>query len=156
MVVLHDLCPQPCLVAPLASTSWRHAFSKLIGTRGLIVARRPLTASMVSLDSGAGEPTRVTSPKKTFLAVNKQANRQAESSLNPLSVPNGVTKLCRPEFRLVGARMRVLSHGFGVSTFPWGCVTDTREKESPLAILRSEGRGPTSYPGLGLRGTPSC
>ncbi|PKI64871.1 hypothetical protein CRG98_014738 [Punica granatum] len=31
----------------------------------------------------------------------------------------------------------------------WGCVTDTSEKESPLIILRLEGRGPISYPGLG-------
>ncbi|PKI63391.1 hypothetical protein CRG98_016219 [Punica granatum] len=28
---------------------------------------------------------------------------------------------------------------------------DAREKESPLAVLRPEGRGPASYPGL--RGT---
>ncbi|PKI31004.1 hypothetical protein CRG98_048605, partial [Punica granatum] len=30
-----------------------------------------------------------------------------------------------------------------------GCVTDAREKELPLAILRPEGRGPASYSGLG-------
>ncbi|PKI40460.1 hypothetical protein CRG98_039152 [Punica granatum] len=36
---------------------------------------------------------------------------------------------------------------WGVSTFPWGCVTDTREKESSLIILRPEGRGSISYPG---------
>ncbi|PKI60792.1 hypothetical protein CRG98_018781 [Punica granatum] len=47
--------------------------------------------------------------------------------------------------------MLVLSHGLGVSTFPWGRVTDTREKESPLAILRSEDRGPANYPSLGVR-----
>ncbi|PKI38894.1 hypothetical protein CRG98_040711 [Punica granatum] len=35
-----------------------------------------------------------------------------------------------------------------------GRATDAREKESPLAILRPEGRGPASYPGLGVRGTP--
>ncbi|PKI47639.1 hypothetical protein CRG98_031925 [Punica granatum] len=29
-----------------------------------------------------------------------------------------------------------------------GSATDAREKESPLAILRLEGRGPASYPGL--------
>ncbi|PKI59366.1 hypothetical protein CRG98_020234 [Punica granatum] len=39
------------------------------------------------------------------------------------------------------------SRGLGVSTFPWGRVTDTREKESPLIILRPEGRGRISYPG---------
>ncbi|PKI73052.1 hypothetical protein CRG98_006547 [Punica granatum] len=49
---------------------------------------------------------------------------------------------------LVGARMRPFgSRGLGVSTFPWGCVTDTREKESPLIVLRPEGRGRISYPG---------
>ncbi|PKI70867.1 hypothetical protein CRG98_008758 [Punica granatum] len=32
---------------------------------------------------------------------------------------------------LVGARMRSFgSRGLGVSTFPWGCVTDTRERRS--------------------------
>ncbi|PKI45017.1 hypothetical protein CRG98_034589 [Punica granatum] len=30
------------------------------------------------------------------------------------------------------------------------CVTDTREKESPFIILRPEGRGQISYPGLGV------
>ncbi|PKI51019.1 hypothetical protein CRG98_028591 [Punica granatum] len=39
------------------------------------------------------------------------------------------------------------SRGLGVSTFPWGRVTDTCEKESPLIILRPEGRGRISYPG---------
>ncbi|PKI78365.1 hypothetical protein CRG98_001233 [Punica granatum] len=29
-----------------------------------------------------------------------------------------------------------------------GCVTDTREKESPIIILRPEDRGPINYPGL--------
>ncbi|PKI78875.1 hypothetical protein CRG98_000736 [Punica granatum] len=32
-----------------------------------------------------------------------------------------------------------------------GRVTDAREKESPPAILRLEGRGPASYPGLGVQ-----
>ncbi|PKI48969.1 hypothetical protein CRG98_030636 [Punica granatum] len=41
---------------------------------------------------------------------------------------------------LVGASKRAFgSRGLGVSTFLWGCVTDTREKESPLIILRPEG-----------------
>ncbi|PKI50884.1 hypothetical protein CRG98_028712 [Punica granatum] len=34
-----------------------------------------------------------------------------------------------------------------------GCVTDTREKESPLTILRPEDRGRISYPGLGVWNT---
>ncbi|PKI53386.1 hypothetical protein CRG98_026226 [Punica granatum] len=38
------------------------------------------------------------------------------------------------------------SRGLGLSTFPWECVTDTREKESPLIFLRPEGRGRISYP----------
>ncbi|PKI61508.1 hypothetical protein CRG98_018092 [Punica granatum] len=41
---------------------------------------------------------------------------------------------------LVGAHMRAFgSRGLGVSTFPWGRVTGTHEKESPLIILRPEG-----------------
>ncbi|PKI67273.1 hypothetical protein CRG98_012345 [Punica granatum] len=47
--------------------------------------------------------------------------------------------------------MRALSHGLGVSTFPWGRVTETLEKKSPLAILQPKDRGPASYPCL--RGT---
>ncbi|PKI50477.1 hypothetical protein CRG98_029136 [Punica granatum] len=39
-------------------------------------------------------------------AINKHASKQTESSPNPLEVPSGVTKLCAPEFNLVGARMR--------------------------------------------------
>ncbi|OWM72721.1 hypothetical protein CDL15_Pgr002607 [Punica granatum] len=39
-------------------------------------------------------------------AVNRQANKQAGTSPNPLSVPSGVAKLCAPEFHLVGASMR--------------------------------------------------
>ncbi|PKI70804.1 hypothetical protein CRG98_008799 [Punica granatum] len=47
----------------------------------------------------------------------------------------------------VGARMCAFgSRGLGVSIFPWGRMTDTREKESPLIILRPEGRGQISYP----------
>ncbi|PKI44999.1 hypothetical protein CRG98_034606 [Punica granatum] len=34
-----------------------------------------------------------------------------------------------------------------------GCVMDTREKESPLIILRPESRGPISYLGLGVWNT---
>ncbi|PKI56654.1 hypothetical protein CRG98_022942 [Punica granatum] len=50
--------------------------------------------------------------------------------------------LCGPKCALVGARMRALWCGLGVFTFPWGCVMDMREKESPLPIynLKVEGR----------------
>ncbi|PKI61625.1 hypothetical protein CRG98_018000 [Punica granatum] len=59
--------------------------------------------------------------------VNKQAIKANGSEPEPSKyVPSGVTKLY----------------------LPGGCVTSTREKESPLIILRSEGRGPISYPGL--------
>ncbi|PKI54153.1 hypothetical protein CRG98_025448 [Punica granatum] len=52
---------------------------------------------------------------------------------------------------LVGACMRAFgSRGLGVSTFSWGRVTGTREKESPLIILRPVGLGRISY--LGSRG----
>ncbi|PKI37780.1 hypothetical protein CRG98_041830 [Punica granatum] len=27
-----------------------------------------------------------------------------------------------------------IQRGLGVPTFPWGCATDTREKESPLTV----------------------
>ncbi|PKI41859.1 hypothetical protein CRG98_037729 [Punica granatum] len=50
---------------------------------------------------------------------------------------------------LVGARIAcfwIVRLG-RLSTFPWECVTDTREKESPLIILRPEGRERISYPG---------
>ncbi|PKI33806.1 hypothetical protein CRG98_045801 [Punica granatum] len=45
-----------------------------------------------------------------------------------------------PDIRpCIRARMRaVRSHDLGVSTFPWGRVMDTREKESSLAILRPQ------------------
>ncbi|PKI53626.1 hypothetical protein CRG98_025994 [Punica granatum] len=49
-----------------------------------------------------------------------------------------------PASRAFGSRC------LGASTFPWERVTDTRVKESPLIILRSEGRGRISYPGLGV------
>ncbi|PKI71118.1 hypothetical protein CRG98_008486 [Punica granatum] len=39
------------------------------------------------------------------------------------------------------------SRGLRVSTFPWGRVMDTCDKESPLIILRPEGRERISYPG---------
>ncbi|PKI51082.1 hypothetical protein CRG98_028511 [Punica granatum] len=39
-----------------------------------------------------------------------------------------------------GFLSRPTLRGLGVSTFPWGHVTDTREKESPLIILRPEGK----------------
>ncbi|PKI52899.1 hypothetical protein CRG98_026730 [Punica granatum] len=54
--------------------------------------------------------------------------------------------VCAPEFRLVGARMRAPNCNAAWECPPSrGRATDAREKESPLAILRPEGRGPTSY-----------
>ncbi|PKI64002.1 hypothetical protein CRG98_015615 [Punica granatum] len=44
-------------------------------------------------------------PKVEGRQVTRQT-KQAGTSPNPLSVPNGVAKLCAPEFNLVGARMR--------------------------------------------------
>ncbi|PKI76918.1 hypothetical protein CRG98_002705 [Punica granatum] len=51
-------------------------------------------------------------------------------------------KLCGPKFRLVRAHMRAPSHGLGVSTFPWGRATNTRDKKSPLPVYdpKVEGR----------------
>ncbi|PKI56989.1 hypothetical protein CRG98_022615 [Punica granatum] len=70
-------------------------------------------------------------------------------------VPSGVAKLYGPKCGLSsGPASRAFgSRGLGMSTFPWGYVTDTREKESPLIILRLEYRGPISYPSLGAWNT---
>ncbi|PKI40705.1 hypothetical protein CRG98_038905 [Punica granatum] len=57
----------------------------------------------------------------------------------------------KPDARLYGPECGLSSGpALGVSTFPWGRVMDTREKESLLIILRLEGRGRISYPGLGV------
>ncbi|PKH94103.1 hypothetical protein CRG98_049760, partial [Punica granatum] len=65
---------------------------------------------------------------------------------------NNITCLshcAHPNFISSGlACAKLMQRGLGVSTFPWGCATDAREKESPLSILRPEGREPASYPGL--------
>ncbi|PKI70941.1 hypothetical protein CRG98_008674 [Punica granatum] len=47
-------------------------------------------------------------------------------------VPSGVAKLYGPKCGLSsGPALRAFgSRGLGVSTFPWGCVTDTRERRS--------------------------
>ncbi|PKI77277.1 hypothetical protein CRG98_002346 [Punica granatum] len=47
-------------------------------------------------------------------------------------VPSGVAKLYGPECGLLsGPALRAFgSRCLGVSTFPWGCVTDTRERRS--------------------------
>ncbi|PKI65429.1 hypothetical protein CRG98_014168 [Punica granatum] len=37
--------------------------------------------------------------------------------------------------------MRALSHGLGVSKFPWRRVTDTREKDSPLPVYNPRVEG---------------
>ncbi|PKI68031.1 hypothetical protein CRG98_011627 [Punica granatum] len=60
---------------------------------------------------------------------------------NDVVVKQVVPKVCRPEFRLVGAHMHALSHGLGVSTFLWGRMTDMREKESPLPVYDSKVEG---------------
>ncbi|PKI47566.1 hypothetical protein CRG98_032041 [Punica granatum] len=67
-------------------------------------------------------------------------------------VPSGVAKLYGPECGLSSwpASRAFRLRGLRVSTFPWGHVTDTREKESLLIILQPEGRGRISYPGLGV------
>ncbi|PKI79050.1 hypothetical protein CRG98_000531 [Punica granatum] len=84
-----------------------------------------------------------------FRSIDDESGGDRDGEQKPLM------SLREPEFRLVGARMRALSHGLGVFTFLWGRMMDRCEKESPLAILRPGGRGWASYPGLGLRGTPS-
>ncbi|PKI72872.1 hypothetical protein CRG98_006740 [Punica granatum] len=70
-------------------------------------------------------------------------------------VSGGVPKLYGPECKLLSgpASRDFGSRGLGVSTFPWGRVTDTRKKESPLIILEPEGRGRISYSGLGIWNT---
>ncbi|PKI33407.1 hypothetical protein CRG98_046204 [Punica granatum] len=150
----------------------------------------------------------------SYFGAREISDEQTESSPNPLDLPNGVAKLCAPEFYLVGARMReayatrlgsvhlpgdarrthvkrgrhlpfydpkaegrqvtrgctcahpnFISSGYACARLcnaAWECppsrgrATGAREKELPLAILRPEGRGLASYPGLGVRGTPKC
>ncbi|PKI60443.1 hypothetical protein CRG98_019097 [Punica granatum] len=71
--------------------------------------------------------------------------KQAGTSSNPLTIPSGVAKLCAPVFRLVGTRMCAPKCNAAWECPPsQGRATDAREKESPLAILRPEGRGPAS------------
>ncbi|PKI66315.1 hypothetical protein CRG98_013277 [Punica granatum] len=58
--------------------------------------------------------------------------KQTRSSLNPLSSPQRSRQAVRTQmWTLVGARMRAFgSRVLGMSIFPWGCVTDTRERWS--------------------------
>ncbi|PKI74230.1 hypothetical protein CRG98_005351 [Punica granatum] len=64
---------------------------------------------------------------------------------------SGVAKLYGPECGLSSGPACALLDRLAWECPPsWGCVTDSREKESPLIILRSEGRGPISYPSLRL------
>ncbi|PKI59367.1 hypothetical protein CRG98_020235 [Punica granatum] len=65
-------------------------------------------------------------------AINKHAGKQMGSSLNPLRDPQWSRQAVRIRmWTLVEARMRTFgSHSLGVSTFPWGRVTDTRERKS--------------------------
>ncbi|PKI75683.1 hypothetical protein CRG98_003943 [Punica granatum] len=58
-------------------------------------------------------------------------------------IPSGVAKLCAPEFRLVGARLRAPKCNVSWECPPSrGRATDAREKESPLPVydLKDEGR----------------
>ncbi|PKI18371.1 hypothetical protein CRG98_049355, partial [Punica granatum] len=54
-------------------------------------------------------------------------------------IPSGVAKLCAPEFRLVGARMRAPKQTPQCNA-AWECppslgrATDASEKESPLPV----------------------
>ncbi|PKI38397.1 hypothetical protein CRG98_041212 [Punica granatum] len=75
-----------------------------------------------------------------FLAKNN-INLRAATGAHPNFVSSGYAcaRLCNAAWEYPPSR---------------GRATDAREKESPLAILRPEGRGPASYPGLGVRGTP--
>ncbi|OWM63471.1 hypothetical protein CDL15_Pgr010119 [Punica granatum] len=60
-------------------------------------------------------------------------DRESESVVVPAFVGN--QSLSHPNFISSGhACARLSKRGLGVSTFPWGCATDTREKESPLTV----------------------
>ncbi|PKI64479.1 hypothetical protein CRG98_015127 [Punica granatum] len=69
-----------------------------------------------------------------------------------LTIDRGVSNSLTPK----GTHARSLCNAAWECPPSRGRATDAREKESPLAILRLEGRGPASYPGLGVRGTPKC
>ncbi|PKI69427.1 hypothetical protein CRG98_010225 [Punica granatum] len=53
-----------------------------------------------------------------------------------------IRSMCGPEFALVGAYMRAPMRMAWECPPSRGCMMDTREKKSPLTILRPEGRGP--------------
>ncbi|PKI59766.1 hypothetical protein CRG98_019840 [Punica granatum] len=88
-------------------------------------------------------------------AVNKQANKSSGSEPEPSKCPQRSRQAVRTRIS-----SRRGTHVRGLSNASWECppsrgrATNAREKESPLAILRPEDRGPASYSGLGVRGTP--
>ncbi|PKI46442.1 hypothetical protein CRG98_033140 [Punica granatum] len=67
---------------------------------------------------------------------------RSQIELDNISTSIPFSLVCEPEFHLVEARMRDLSHCLGVSTLPWGRMTDTHEKELPLLAYdpKVEGR----------------
>ncbi|PKI41458.1 hypothetical protein CRG98_038157 [Punica granatum] len=71
--------------------------------------------------------------------------------MNPLNVPSGVAKLCAPEFRLVGARMRAPKCNAAWECPPSrGRATDARERESPLPVYDPKVEGRESFGRIGL------
>ncbi|PKI69670.1 hypothetical protein CRG98_009941 [Punica granatum] len=69
-------------------------------------------------------------------------------------VPSGVAKPYGPECGLSsGLACAILDRAAWEYPLSRGCMMDTREKESSLIILRLEGRGRISYPGLGVWNT---
>ncbi|PKI69395.1 hypothetical protein CRG98_010193 [Punica granatum] len=63
-------------------------------------------------------------------------------SPNPLSVSNGVAKLCAPKFHLVGARICAPNCNAAWECPPSrGRATDAREKKSPLPVYDPEVKG---------------
>ncbi|PKI65469.1 hypothetical protein CRG98_014127 [Punica granatum] len=71
--------------------------------------------------------------------INEYVSKQTGSSLNPLSVPSGVAKLCALEFHLVGAHMRApMQRDLGMSTFSG---THVRRSRHYLFTTRRLGAG---------------
>ncbi|PKI77649.1 hypothetical protein CRG98_001987 [Punica granatum] len=77
-------------------------------------------------------------------AINKHASKANEIEPKPIKyVPSGVAKLYGPECALSsGPACALLDRAAWEYPSSRGCMTDTSEKESPLTILRPEGRGP--------------
>ncbi|PKI42002.1 hypothetical protein CRG98_037620 [Punica granatum] len=88
-------------------------------------------------------------------AINKHASKQTGSSPNPLSMSPAESPSCRDP-NVDSRRGHIAPFWIarlGSVHLPGGCMTETREKESPLIILRTERRGRISYPGLGVWNT---